>query len=154
MKSLLAEKIQAALAYRQSLGKSTKSYAPYLRNLDAFCAENYPGETCLTKELAWAWVHQASHIKSGRMKNCISAINFLGQYLLATGENAYVFPDSFAPYRYHPHPYVFTDEELSRLFAAADSFPYCPQSPLRHKIVPVVFRLIYTCGLRPGEGWR
>lgn len=86
------------------------------------------------------------------MKNCISAINFLGQYLLATGENAYVFPDSFAPYRYHPHPYVFTDEELSRLFAAADSFPYCPQSPLRHKIVPVVFRLIYTCGLRPGEG--
>ena len=152
MKSLLAEKIQAALAYRESLGKSTKSYAPYLRNLDAFCAENYPGETCLTKELAWTWVHQASHIKSGRMKNCISAINFLGQYLLATGENAYVFPDSFAPYRYHPHPYVFTDEELSRLFAAADSFPYCPQSPLRHKIVPVVFRLIYTCGLRPGEG--
>lgn len=106
MKSLLAEKIQAALAYRESLGKSTKSYALYLRNLDAFCAENYPGETCLTKELAWAWVHQASHIKSGRMKNCISAINFLGQYLLATGENAYVFPDSFAPYRYHPHPYV------------------------------------------------
>ena len=51
MKSLLAEKIQAALAYRQSLGKSTKSYAPYLRNLDAFCAENYPGETCLTKNL-------------------------------------------------------------------------------------------------------
>ena len=142
MKSLLAEKIQAALAYRESLGKSTKSYALYLRNLDAFCAENYPGETCLTKELAWAWVHQASHIKSGRMKNCISAINFLGQYLLATGENAYVFPDSFAPYRYHPHPYVFTDEELSRLFAAADSFPYCPQSPLRHKIIPVVFRLI------------
>lgn len=44
MKSLLAEKIQAALAYRQSLGKSTKSYAPYLRNLDAFCAENYPGD--------------------------------------------------------------------------------------------------------------
>ena len=64
MKSLLAEKIQAALAYRESLGKSTKSYALYLRNLDAFCAENYPGETCLTKELAWAWVHQASHIKS------------------------------------------------------------------------------------------
>ena len=44
MKSLLAEKIQAALAYRESLGKSTKSYALYLRNLDAFCAENYPGE--------------------------------------------------------------------------------------------------------------
>ena len=81
MKSLLAEKIQAALAYRQSLGKSPKSYAPYLRNLDAFCAENYPGETCLTKELAWAWVHQASHIKSGRMKNCISAILLIFLYL-------------------------------------------------------------------------
>lgn len=49
MKSLLAEKIQAALAYRQSLGKSTKSYAPYLRNLDAFCAENYPGRNLSNK---------------------------------------------------------------------------------------------------------
>ena len=152
MKSLLAKKIEAALTYRESLGKSSKMYALNLSHLDEFCAANYPFETHLTKALAWDWVYSPSHTNSGRMRDCVSAVNFLGNYLRATGEDAYIFPESLAPYRYHPHPHVFTDEELARLFAAADTFPISKQSPLRHKIVPVVFRLIYTCGLRPSEG--
>lgn len=52
MKSLLAKKIEAALTYRESLGKSSKMYALNLSHLDEFCAANYPFETHLTKALA------------------------------------------------------------------------------------------------------
>ena len=29
---------------------------------------------------------------------------------------------------------------------------YCKTSPCRHLIIPVIYRLIYFCGLRPNEG--
>ncbi len=48
MTSLFAPKIQAALAYRESLGKTINGQALYLRDFDRFCAENHPGISCLT----------------------------------------------------------------------------------------------------------
>lgn len=49
-------------------------------------------------------------------------------------------------------PYIITDQELRTLFAECDREPFCKQSPCRHLIIPVIFRLIYCCGLRPNEG--
>lgn len=152
MKSLLSEKINAALNYRKSIGKTTQNYYYSLCHFDRFCVEYYPNLSCVTKELAWAWVYQISNTESLNIRSRISAINFLSGYLKSLGEEAYTFPDAMLSYRYHPHPYMFTDEELSRLFSAMDHYPYSKNSPLRHKIVPVAFRLIYTCGLRPNEG--
>ena len=49
-------------------------------------------------------------------------------------------------------PYIFTDEELRRLFSAIDRIRPTVTEPFIHVIAPVLFRLIYTCGLRPNEG--
>jgi len=49
-------------------------------------------------------------------------------------------------------PYIFTDEELIDLFNASDCVTPTPRSPHREMIIPVIFRLIYFCGLRPNEG--
>ena len=49
-------------------------------------------------------------------------------------------------------PYIFTDDELRRVFAESDKEPYCKTNPCRHLIIPVIYRLIYFCGLRPNEG--
>jgi len=47
-------------------------------------------------------------------------------------------------------PYIFTDEEIKSFFKACDSLePYA--GSYRHEIVPVVFRLLYGCGLRASE---
>ena len=49
-------------------------------------------------------------------------------------------------------PYIFTDKELVNLFSASDCVVPTPNSPNREMIIPVIFRLIYFCGLRPNEG--
>ncbi len=68
------------------------------------------------------------------------------------GIEAYIIPAGLAPVeaqRYIPH--IFSPEELKRFFQAADSQPVLPKSRLRHLQIPVIFRLMYTCGLRPHE---
>ena len=48
-------------------------------------------------------------------------------------------------------PYISTDEELTALFHASDMFPETKHSPYRYLVVPVLLRLLFCCGLRPGE---
>jgi integrase/recombinase XerD len=152
MISLFAPKIQAALAFRESLGKSICNQTTYLRYFDRFCADKYPEESFLTKEIVWDWVYNPFQTKNA-VNYRIQAIRFLGKYLTATGEESYIFPDMSANTRRSKFsPYVFTDDELRRFFAAADSEPRNPLYPLQHRIASVAFRLIYTCGLRPNEG--
>ncbi|TJX12760.1 hypothetical protein E9840_12065 [Tissierella creatinini] len=47
-------------------------------------------------------------------------------------------------------PYIFTKEEISGIFKTADSTEPYPGS-LRHIQVPILYRLIYSCGLRATE---
>ncbi len=55
-------------------------------------------------------------------------------------------------YRKQVAPYIPTNKELSAFFAAADSLKYSKRNPRAYLIAPVLFRLLYTCGLRPNEG--
>jgi site-specific recombinase XerD len=47
-------------------------------------------------------------------------------------------------------PYIFSGAEITRFFAACDAMPRYAGT-LRHVLVPVVFRLLYCCGLRVSE---
>jgi len=48
-------------------------------------------------------------------------------------------------------PRLLTDEELRRFFHAVDALEPTARSPLRHLVMPEVFRLLYGCGFRIGE---
>ena len=47
-------------------------------------------------------------------------------------------------------PYIFTEREIALFFQACDTLPLYAGSH-RHEIVPVLFRLLYACGLRASE---
>ena len=51
-------------------------------------------------------------------------------------------------------PYIFSYDEVRRLFMAADNLKYHRGSPLRHLVIPELIRLLYGCGLRIGEAQR
>ena len=48
-------------------------------------------------------------------------------------------------------PRMLTDEELRKFFHAVDTLAPTARSPLRHLIMPEVFRLLYGCGFRVRE---
>jgi len=52
--------------------------------------------------------------------------------------------------RHRPPPYVFSDEEICRLFRAIDTQPLAEMSN-RALVAPVLFRVLYATGLRISE---
>jgi len=122
--------------------------------LSRFCrfAESYPLEKpVLTKELVADWTSpREDEAKKSRMHR-VTCINQFGKYLKQMGYDVCVIPpqshwnsDSFTPY-------IFTHEEISKLFKASDNIRRIPQSRDIHKALPVLMRLLYGCGLRVSE---
>lgn len=147
--SALAQQMGDFLEYREALGYSTKHLISILANFDRFMALRFLDADTLTKENVMGWLDS----QRGDMLKKGSSIRSFGEYLNATGMEAYVLPrkmTSFPKKKVSP-PYMFSDDELRRLFATIDSFPVSRYEPFLTEILPIMFRLNYACGLRPNE---
>ena len=121
--------------------------------LSRFCrfTENYHMETpVLNRELVTDWISpRESESQKSRMHR-VCCVNQFGKYLKQMGYDVYELPpchwnsSSFTPY-------IFSHEEIEKLFAASDNICPVPQSRNLHKVLPVLFRLLYGCGLRISE---
>lgn len=47
--------------------------------------------------------------------------------------------------------YIFTDTEIEKMLDSADHFPVCMQNPVKKYQIPVMFRMLFNCGLRTSE---
>lgn len=74
----------------------------------------------------------------------------IARYLRQQGLDAYV-PQTKSISRLDFTPYIFRREEVKRILEASDHLLPCHQAPLRHLIMPEVFRLLYGCGMRVNE---
>jgi integrase len=140
--------INAMLDYREALGYSRKSHGQYFSSLDKFCVNFYPDASVLTKEIVLGWLDEQHSAVSRKA----SAVRLLGNYMQALGKDAYILYDGYATSAANPTAYVFTDDELAALFNAIDKTVPTNKEPFLHEIAPILYRLIYTCGLRPNEG--
>jgi len=150
-KSKLAESMEAMINYKESLGYSRSTYEPYFRIIDKFCLEYFPHQTCLTKELVLEWSRVHPREQANGFRRRMIAMRELGKYLNAVGIEAYVYPSEFLSPTQRFVPYIFTDDELKAFFNATDIFAQNRNAPYNHFVVPVIYRLVYTCGLRPTE---
>ena len=70
--------------------------------------------------------------------------------MLSLGVKAYVAKNKLK--RPKPEePHIFTDAQLEEFFSFCDSFEKVRNSYYRHLVAPVIFRVIYCCGLRNSE---
>lgn len=144
-----APDICTMLSYKEALGHKASSYAASLLCFDRYCMSNFPDEDLLTQEISFAWCLDG---RKGRMcEHRMHAIREFGKYLAAIGKNTYVMPTALLPRKKAALPYLLTDQELEAFFRATDHYPHRASSLLVEYTVPVIFRLIYACGLRPQE---
>lgn len=147
-----AVQIEEMLALRVSMGRSPRTHRDTLLNFDRFCNEYYPDQSELTREIVLRWMEKRPKEKVGGQQARAGAIRCLGAHLDAMGIPAYVLPEKFVGGRSDFSPYLFSDMELTAVFGIVDELPPTERHPFRHLVLPVFFRLIYTCGLRPREG--
>ena len=140
------------LEQKRALGYAYSKGEEHLKQFDAFCVEYYPLESTLTKNIAlkWAEVRETEGVSGCRSR--ITSIRQFAKYMNSIGVNSYIIPHHACPRkptRYVPH--LYTSEELSAIFSTLDRLQPSSRSPVRHLVAPVMFRMIYCCGLRPKE---
>lgn len=74
----------------------------------------------------------------------------LGNYMLPLRGETYITKNKLK--RAKPtEPHIFTDAQLEEFFRICDGLKAVKYPPYRHLVTPVMFRLIYCCGLRNSE---
>ena len=150
--SNIASYIESFLTYREALFYSNSVYRPMLASLDKLCYETFPDEISLTQEMVLMWMKKRPREGSGGLQVRSSIIRRFGTYMAGIGAKAYILPLKYTGGNSSFTPYIFSDAELSALFSAIDLTTPTRTYPFANLMLPVLFRLIYTCGLRPNEG--
>lgn len=121
---------------------------------DKFCVNNFADVIELNQEIALKWSEKRDCEKVRYQVTRITACRQLAIYMNSIGVTAYVIPFGIhqkCDQTQRTPPHIYTKEELSAIFKAADSYQSTPESPGLHLVLPVMLRLIYCCGLRPAE---
>lgn len=147
----LKDHIGCHVALKKAVGYKYETDAAHLARFDRFTLENYPEATTLTKEMVLEWCSKKSHETQANQCTRASIIRQFGLYLDSVGVAAYVIPKRYYPTETPYVPYIYSTDELQRYFAETDRCRYCSECPDRHLIMPLFFRMIYTCGLRVSE---
>ena len=144
--------IESLIEQKKLIGYPYDSSARILKVFSVFCMNHYPDTTSLTKEIAmhWAKRRQDEHV-NGLIRR-ITPVRQLAKYMNSIGIEAYIIPSGIPGKQSRYVPHIFTDPELRAFFAEIDRCSVSPYSgPVRHLIIPVLFRLLYCCGLRSSE---
>lgn len=148
----LAPDMKAMLDFRESMGFSCDSYLYHFKSLDSFCNEHFPDATELCEDVVLGWL-QMRPGEVGTLHHRASSVRMLAKFIVSTGKKAYILPEKYIPPQRPYVPYILSDQELSALFSAIDAYPANTRlDVLQPALFSTLFRLIYTCGLRPNEG--
>lgn len=146
-----AADLNGMIDFKTALGYAERTFMDRSRQFDCFCVNRYPEATVITEDLAVRWLRMDENTSPGVIHARAAFLRGFARYQKAIGKHAFVLPDAYISGKRAFIPYLFTTDELSKLFAAIDAYE-CKTNPLRSRQYQTYFRLTYTCGLRPGEG--
>ena len=137
---------------KRVVGYTYNKEALVLKRFNDFCLERGYDRSSLSKEIVLQWTQKQSHETQANHSHRVSMLRVLGRYLVRMGIDAFVYPKNSEPYQESTYiPYIFTQAQLAKLFLQAEQLPKRPSSPFRHITYPLLFRLLYGCGLRISE---
>jgi site-specific recombinase XerD len=144
MEKFLQEKHACGYVYHEE--------ARILWNLDELLVQKGLATHELPGSMAREWLAKKAHESVPTQQQRITLLRQFSRFLLRLGYSAYV-PDSTLAARSRSIfvPRMLSEEELQKFFQALDALEPTARSPLRHLIMPEVFRLLYGCGFRVRE---
>lgn len=150
--SVLAPVLAGLIAEQRGVGyhytKAVKDYARF----DRFCVAIGHRDLALPRELVDAWTAKKPHETETNRHGRMSRMRVLGQYMQRWGYPAWVYPPHAMSARASAYvPYIFSPAEVAQLLRAVDGCTPDVNSPYRHQVLPMLFRVLYGTGLRIAE---
>lgn len=141
---------EAFIRQKQALGYKYISGYWILRSFDSFSNAYDVHDYELTKEMVQEWSRRRPNESETHRSARVLELQKLSFFLIQQGYSSYLAP----PHRHTSSshtPYIFTHDEIQRIFAEADRIEPSPYSPSKHLIFPMLYRMLYGCGFRISE---
>jgi site-specific recombinase XerD len=150
--SILAPHLHAYLHERIGCGFTSRTIQSHLRDFDRWlCLHSCPVDMLpRTTVEAWTAKRPNEHLNTHSGRVC--SVRQFARYLTRQGLVAYIPPPKMAvadPYGFVPR--IFTPQEIQQLLREIDTWPHHARRPVRHLVMPELYRVLYGCGLRVGE---
>ena len=143
--------IDDLVLHKRAVGYRYLTQAAILKRFDRFCARYHAGEQTLSREIVTHWAQRRPGESIGSLGIRVSAVRQLAIHLHKLGHQTYVIPLRILPKYPGYIPHIFTERELEAFFDRVDACRPWAGSPFRHLVMPLLFRLLYCCGLRVSE---
>lgn len=138
------------LDLKESLGFSRHTYSAHIVQFIEYCSEYFPDVYMITKEMVDSWLVTHDFKSENTRRLAVIIIRHFTKYLRAIGKDAFVPDSDYNVKTKRFVPYIFSDEQLKRLFDSIDNVKPDPQTHIE-MMLPVIFRLELCCGMRPNE---
>jgi integrase len=151
--SVFADIFTEYVELNQAVGKNFDVDASAVWRFDKWCVENGVNSAVLTRDTYSQWCGVNPNEKNTNHRTRVTtmnrAVNFLREYGRCD------FSPQPAPRALRSFtPYIFSQDEIGRFFGAADNIKYKGQAPLAYKIYPLLFRMLYCCGISEATSLR
>lgn len=140
--------------HRKASGYSTDNHRRILTEFIRFCEYSFPDAERITKAMVDGFLSGKAGCSANTQATDISALRVFTKYICFLGKAAYVPDDDYSLRRETYIPHIPDTEELLSFFQTVDN---CSSNgPTFHAqiMLPVIFRMQYCCGMRPGEPLR
>jgi integrase/recombinase XerD len=154
-KSSWAQLLMEHLQDKRLHGFSYQREAYHLLQLDRLFESRGIDDIVLTENIVNEWLSSTLHRSPSTHRKRVIAIRQLVKFMQRQGLEAQLPPLPMSPRKeLSSKARIFSVNEISRILNAADELPVIAHSPLRHRVVPELIRVLYGCGLRVGEACR
>jgi len=140
----IEEYINQLLLLRKNLGYSIYTDKGFYKNFINYINQNFPDNTEITKSCIDGWLLYKKNIKPSTLNGYILCLKRLSAFLKQNGIESYVPSADYFLKEQDYFPKILSKENLNHIFQVIDKYP----------TYAVIFRLMYCCGLRPGEPLR
>ena len=151
---VLAAHLQDFITEKRRIGYIYNTESKNLSRFSRFSLDFDIPQDELPENVVRAWITKTPTESDRNQYSRYSLIGQFAKYMVRMGYRAYV-PTSMDIGKTHKSfiPYIFTHDEIKALFTVFDSLETPPRSgvPRRKEIIPILFRLLYCCGLRVSE---
>lgn len=138
--------------YKRNIGYKFGESSLYgLRYMNDFFKRYNMIKPTLTKEMAEDYASKRSNESAKTQHMRMSLIRQFALFMNNIGYIFYVHPRELIPIPKTFTPYIFTRDEITRIIKVLDHLIPTPCSVHYHLIYPMLFRMLYCCGLRINE---
>ena len=149
--SKLQELTAGFIEMKRSTGVKYVSEERHIRYFVRFCQEHYH-EDCLPNNAIFDWIEESDNRSLKTKSNMACMMAEWAKYMFSLGYEPLRIPEiRYVKSNSAFIPHIFTTAELQALWNTVDHIEPSKLYPNLHRCIPVLFRMLYSCGLRINE---